>query len=229
VTSTLSGAAAAPHLARQRGPISLPVALLMPVGPLAIALLRFLLPYYTASTNTAMAADVASAQGRESAVLWLGYIGMLTLVPGVLALAHLTRAAAPRLTAWGTGLAVAGYLSLGGLLASDHILWSGASAHAGTSTTTAFLDHAHPTIGIQLGVFVVGHVIGTVLLGIALYRSGRVPSWAGIALAVSQPLHFVATVILGSNVVDLIAWLLTAIAMAVAAKALLAEKVDTSG
>ena len=203
--------------------IPLSVALLMPVGPAAIALLRYLLPYYTADTSTAMASSVAASPGRQSAVLWLGYIGLLTLVPGVIALAHLTRATAPRLTAWGVGLAVPAYLSLGGLLSSDQLLWSGHAARVSTSTTGSILDHAHPTVGISLGVFVAGHVIGTVLLGIALYRSGRVPTWAGVALAVSQPLHFCAAVIFGSNVLDLIAWSLTAVAMAVAARALVAE------
>jgi len=40
---------------------------------------------------------------------------------------------------------------------------------------------------------------------------------------VSQPLHFVATVILGSPTLDLIAWSATAVGMAMAARALLQE------
>lgn len=219
--ATIAGRPAIAPATRRAIPLS--VALLMPVGPAAIAVLRYLLPYYTADNNAAMASSVAHAPGRQSAVLWLGYIGVLTLVPGVIALAHLIRDTSPRLTAWGVGLAVPAYLSLGALLASDQLLWSGQAAGASTATTARLLDHAHPTIPIGLGVFVAGHVIGTVLLGIALYRSGRVPTWAGIALAVSQPLHFVAAVILGSNVVDLVAWSLTAIAMGVAARALVRE------
>ena len=207
----------------QRRGVPLAVALLMPVGPAAIALLRYLLPYYTESTNAGIASSAAASPGRQSAVLWLGYVAVLTLVPGVIALAQLTRSSAPRLTAWGVGLALAGYLSLGGLLSTDQLLWSAAAAGIDVRTTTSLLDQAHPTVGISLGVFVLGHVVGTVLLGIALMRSGRVPTWVGLTLAVSQPLHFIATVILGSNVVDLIAWSLTALAMTFAARGLLAE------
>ena len=198
-----------------------PVALLMPAGPAAVGLLRYLLPYYDESTNAGMAAAAAQQHGRQSAVLWLGFVAMLTLVPGVFALAQLTRRTAPRLTAWGMALAVPGYLSLGGLLATDQMLWSGHAAGLPGASTASLLDNAHPTLGLSLGIFVLGHVLGTVLLGIALARSGRAPSWAGLVLAVSQPLHFVAVVIVGSNTLDLIAWSLTALAMAVAALALL--------
>jgi hypothetical protein len=50
-----------------------------------------------------------------------------------------------------------------------------------------------------------------------------VPAWSGWAIAVSQPLHFVATVILGSPEVDFIAWGLTAVGMAMVARALLKQ------
>ena len=42
------------------------------VGPLAVALLRFVLPYYTASGNKDAATDIAANPGTESLVLWLG-------------------------------------------------------------------------------------------------------------------------------------------------------------
>lgn len=73
---------------------------------------------------------------------------------------------------------------------------------------------------VSIGVFVVGHVIGTVLLGLATLRSGRVPAWSAWALAVSQPLHFVATVVLGSPTVDFVAWALTAVGMTMVPRAL---------
>ncbi|MDQ3663291.1 MAG: hypothetical protein M3353_01335, partial [Actinomycetota bacterium] len=85
------------------------------------------------------------------------------------------------------------------------------------------LDGAHPTIDIQIVIFVLGHVIGTVLLGLALLRSGRIPGWAAWVLVVSQPLHFVATVILGNPTVDLVAWSMTALAMGFAGYAVLQD------
>ena len=199
------------------------LALMLPLGPAAVAVLRFVLPYYTAGTSAAVVAAAERQPGRESAVLWLGLVAVLTLVPGVYGAALLCRSAAPRLTAWAVGLSVPGYLCLGVFLATDHMLWSASQAGLSPSESAALFDAAHPTIGISVGIFVVGHVLGTVLLGLALVRSGRVPVWAGWATAVSQPLHFVATVILGSPLLDLFAWSLTALGMAMVARALLRD------
>ena len=150
--------------------------LLLPIGPFCIAALRYLLPYYTADNNVAIVQAVNDHPGRESAVLWLGLVGVLTLVPGLIAAAAILPPS--RLKAWAMGLAVPGYLCLGVLLAQDSLLWSGAHSGADPKQVTLLLDSLHPSMNVGLGVFVVGHVLGTVLFGIALLRSGRVPAWA---------------------------------------------------
>jgi len=195
--------------------------LLLPIGPFCIAALRYLLPYYTADNNVAIVQAVNEHPGRESAVLWLGLVGVLTLVPGLIAAAAILPPS--RLKAWAMGLAVPGYLCLGVLLAQDSLLWSGAHSGADPKQVTLLLDSLHPSMKVGLGVFVVGHVLGTVLFGIALLRSRRVPAWAAWAVAVSQPLHFIATVIAGSPTMDLIGWSLTGVGLAVVARALLAD------
>jgi hypothetical protein len=184
---------------------------LLPVGPLCVGLLRFLLPGYTADDGTASARAVLAHAGRESAVLWLGLVAMLTLVPGIYA----ARSFLPptRLRAWAMGLVVAGYLCLPALLASDLILWVGADQGLDPQVTGKLVDGVHPSFGVALGVFVVGHVLGTVLLGVACLRSRRLPAGICWALVVSQPLHFVTTVFLGLAWLDLLAWSLTAVAM----------------
>jgi hypothetical protein len=211
-------------VARRTVPLSVwAVVLLMPVGPLAVAVLRLILPYYTASDSAGVVAAVEAHPGRQSAVLWLSYLAILSLVPGVIAAARLCRDAAPRLTTWALALSVPGYLSLGAFLGSDHLLWSGHEAGLSAADRVALLDGGHPSIDVAIGVFVLGHVVGTVLLGVALLRSGRIPAWAAWAVAVSQPLHFVAAVVLGSPQLDFAAWSLTALGMAVVARALLCE------
>jgi len=200
------------------------VALLLPVGPAAIAVLRLILPYYTEGDAAGTIAAVDADPGRQSAVLWLAYIGMLTLVPGLIAAARICRVAAPRLTTWALGLAVPGYLSLGMFLGSDHLLWSVTDAGLSGADSVAVFEAGHLSIDVAIGVWVVGHVVGTVLLGLALLRSGRIPAWAGWAIAVSQPLHFVATVILGSPQVDFVAWSLTAVGMAFVAREVLKDR-----
>jgi len=197
------------------------IVVLLPVGPAAIAVLRLLLPYYTATDASDMVAAVQAHPGRQSAVLWLGYVGILTLVPGLLAATRVCRDAAPRLTAWALALAVPGYLSLGMLLGTDHLLWGANEAGLPTADRVGMAEAGHPSIDVALAVFVVGHVVGTVLLGLALRQSGRIPAWAAWAVTISQPLHFVATVVLGSPQVDFVAWMLTAVGMAMVARELL--------
>lgn len=196
------------------------VALLLPVGPAVIAALRLLLPHFGADDTAGMVAAVDAAPGRQSIVLWLAYVGILTLVPGLVAAAGICREAAPRLTAWALGLAVPGYLSLGIFVGTDHVLWSVTDAGLSRADAVSVVESSHPSLDVALGVFVVGHVVGTVLLGLALLRSGRIPVWAAWLLTVSQPLHFTATVIVVSPQLDFFAWSLTALGMAFVARAM---------
>jgi hypothetical protein len=216
VTATL-----APTTVRGTSWTTWAVVLLLPVGPAAIAVLRLVLPYYTASDTSAMVAAVEAHPARQSAVIWLTYIGVLTLVPGVIAAARVCQRGAPRLTAWALALSVPGYLSMGTFAASDHLLWSAHDAGLSGSDSVALARAAHPSVDVALGVFVVGHVVGTVLLGLALWRSRGVPAWAAWAVAVSQPLHFTATVVLGSPQVDFVAWNLMAVGMVLVGRELL--------
>jgi hypothetical protein len=60
------------------------------------------------------------------------------------------------------------------------------------------------------------HIVGAVLLGSAVLRSRSLPAVMGWLLVVSQPLHFVAAVILSNRLLDLVAWGATAVAFAAA-------------
>lgn len=181
------------------------------VGPLAVAGLRFLLPYYTAADSVDSARLVAGQSGREGAVLWLGLVATLTLVPGLLA----AREGLPpgRLRDWSVGLTVVGYLCLPVLLVADHVLWVAAAVGLPETTTGRLVDGLHPGYGVAVGLFVVGHVLGTTLVGVLCLRRHVLPTVVAWALVVSQPLHFLTTVVLGLAWVDLLAWSLTALAM----------------
>ncbi|MEO7981038.1 MAG: hypothetical protein ABI807_09130 [Sporichthyaceae bacterium] len=195
------------------------VALLMPVGPAAVALLRYNLPYLTTSDSKEAVAAVYADQGAESLVLWLGLVAVLTLLPGVYAVIRLTHRRSPRLSAAAVLLLVPGYLALAYLLSADVLVWTAAKAGVPQAQAVAMYGTAHPTSNIAAVVFVLGHVLGTVLLGIALWRTRQIPRPVAIALAVSQPLHFVAAVIVGSPTLDLFAWGLTTVGMTAAAVA----------
>ncbi len=196
-------------------------AVLLPLGPACIAVLRFLLPTFDAAPGREAVAAVAAQPGRQDAVVWLGTAGALLLVPAVLWVGRLTRRQAPVLTACAMALLVPGYVGLAMMIPGDTLLWWGVHEGVPAEQLAVLSTNGHPTVALHLVAFVVGHVVGTVLLGLALLRSGRVPRWAGVAAVVCQPLHFVAFVVLVMPVLDLVAWGLNTAAFAAAGVAIL--------
>ena len=175
----------------------LPTIGLAVVGPLSVGFLRLLLPYYTEPDSVASARSVAAHPGRESAVLWLGLIATVTLVPGLFAVRD--RFDPARLRSASFGLTVVGYLVLPVLLVGDAVLWAGQHEGLGATTTGHLLDGLHLSYDVGLGVFVLAHVIGTTLIGVLCLRQRRLPVALAWALTISQPLHFTATVVLGAR------------------------------
>jgi hypothetical protein len=197
------------------------IALLLPIGPAAIAVLRYVLPYGTVDDSAAITSRAMAEHGRMSLVLWLGFIAVLTLVPAAYFVARVTRPRAPRLTLVAMMLLVPGYLSLGWLTAEDQFLWSGAKAGLDAGAITRLVDSMHPSGAIAGVFFVLGHVLGTILLGTALWRSRAVARWAAVAVIVSQPIHFFAAVIVPNHTVDLVGWGLQAVGFAAVGWAIL--------
>jgi hypothetical protein len=139
----------------------------------------------------------------------------------VLFVARVAFREAPRLTSAAVLLMVPGYLSLGWLAASDATVLFAVRHGLSLADAAATYDSLHPAVLAAEAVFVVGHVLGTVLLGCALLRSSSVPRWAAVAVLVSQPLHFVAAVIVSSHELDLAAWGLNAVGFVAVSVAIL--------
>jgi hypothetical protein len=199
------------------------LALITPIGPLAVAGVRVLLPYRTTDDSRSVAAAVAAHPGAASAVLWLDLVAVLTLLVGVVVVSTVAVRAAPALGTMGAVLAVAGFGALSmGPIPADPTVEGAVRAGLDPATTARVLDAmaAHPSAQVATGLFVLGHILGTVLLGAALWRGRAVPVWAALALIMSQPLHFVFAVITPNSALDATAWLLTAIGFAAAGVAL---------
>jgi hypothetical protein len=200
------------------------LAILMPIGPLAIAVVRGILPYNTTDTDTAMAAKVAAHQGTQTIVIWLTFVALLTLIPGVIALGLLARRHAPRLGTAGLVLAYAAFACLfwSSVAGSDTVALGAAriGMHPGTTgVLLTSIGNIRP-VGLATGIFVLGHILGLVLLALALWRGHAVPVWAALLLGLSQILHFTFAVVAPIHVLDGCAWGLTAVAFAAAARAL---------
>ncbi len=201
-------------------------ALILPIGPAAVALLRFLLPYNTVDDVPTITNKIVDNLARGSLVIWLGYIAFLTLVPGAYFVGRLTRRRAPWLTAITLLLLVPGYLSLPWTAASDVFTWSAGTAGLDPATIAKAAEVTHGSTNLAGLVFVVGHVFGTILLGIAMWRTHVGPRWAAIAVMVSQPTHFVAAVIVSSHTLDLVGWGLQAVGFAAVGWAILRMRDD---
>jgi hypothetical protein len=198
------------------------LAALLALGPAAVAVLRFVLPYETSDDAAAIVAEVAADPAAQRLVLWAGLVACLTLVPGALVVLAAAHSRTPGLTTVTAVLLVPGYLALGsGAAGADLVVLAGLESgidHAALVDLVAAVLAA-PVTSVATTVFVVGHLTGTVLLGLTLWRArllGR--TWA-VLLAASQPLHLVAA-LTGNHLLDLLAWSLTAAAMAAVAPAL---------
>ena len=192
-------------------------ALIATVGPLSIAALRGLLPYDTVDDATTIAAKAAAHPTAQAAVLWLSYLALLTMPLAVLIVSRVAMRARPVLGTIAAVIAWIGFTGLAFLLTPDLTAQAATNAGLPTATTAVLLTaiDANPVASTALLLFVAGHILGTVLLGLALWPV--IPRWAAVGLIVSQPLHFVVAVIVPNHPLDTLAWILTTIGFTAAA------------
>ncbi|GAA1877771.1 hypothetical protein [Asanoa iriomotensis] len=143
---------------------------------------------------TEQLAEVAGTAVPAAAARTLVALLILLMPLAVLFAARLARRGAPRLAAIGGALSFlawsAGIASIGSVEAA---YWHG-SRLEDRATVAALLDavSADGVYSTMLLMFVLGHLLGMLLLGIALWRSRAVPVWVGILFGLSPFLHAVA-------------------------------------
>jgi hypothetical protein len=195
------------------------LAALMPVGPAAVAVLRFVLPYDTPDPSSAVVAKIAADLPAAGLVLWLAFVATLTLVPGAVAALSCTWRAAPRLSLIAGALLVPGYLMLGFAGGgADAAVPAGVVAGIDPAVLVRLVDalETDPVAATSSTVFVAGHLLGATLLGVAMLRSRVVARPWAVAMMVSQPVHLLAA-LTGNHPLDLVGWGMTAAGMAAVA------------
>jgi Domain of unknown function (DUF4386) len=201
--------------------------LLAIAGPplaLYVAISRFLLPFDMSDSPEMIFEKLVAHPGFIMATVWIGLVLAPTCIAGVVAVGWLSRRRVPILTTIGLILAVIGYTCLAIGNSFGELSTALVGSHPEVDRATAYALGS----GLEMGpvssvtgtLFVFGHLIGTIILGLALWRSRAVPSWAALLLAVSQPIHL-ASVLLGNRPLDLIGWGGTALGFAAAGWALL--------
>jgi hypothetical protein len=182
-------------------------AVLMPIGPACVAVIRLVIP-----DDSAPAGDPVAELAALRLVHTFGIPAMFTLLPGIYAALHLTRRYRPVFTAWVAAFLVPAYLGMAALGAVDYFTLAAAEAGLDAQTTAQVTDRLWSLTIIPTVVFVVGHIVGTVLLGLVVLSSRLTPAWVAVLLMVSQPLHLVA-IVTGQPLLDLAAWGATALGM----------------
>jgi hypothetical protein len=201
--------------------------LLAIAGPslaLYVAIVRFRLPYDMSDAPEMIFDKLVAHPGFTMISTWIGVALAPTCIAGVVAVGWLSRRRVPILTTIGLILAVVGFTCLAIGNSYGELSTALVASHPEFDRATAYAVGS----GLELGavsnltgtLFVLGHLIGTIVLGIALWRSHMVPSWAALLLAASQPIHL-ASVLLDSRPLDLVGWGGTAVGFAVAGWALL--------
>lgn len=168
-------------------------ALCLACFPLLLLAATVIAPWHSAdeseSQSLAHAGDQAAAVNLADLLLFLG---VLLAVPGLLAVMRLTRARAPLASLVGGTLAVSG--AVAGMLqvVTDqyNVLLSPLAGTGGVAD--AVQSSSARVMTVVLVVFLVGTLVGTFLLGVALWRSHAAPAWTGLSFVLSSVAGFVS-------------------------------------
>jgi hypothetical protein len=172
------------------------------------------------SPDDSSASNVAKAVAHPTAMqaaAWLD-LTILFFLPALVVVAYLAQARSTRLGWVASVLAIGTTLpGIAYVLAPDAMYAGAIHGHVTAGSITAYNDTA--LVGVATIVFLFGHVLGLLLLGIALWRAGSVPRWAAVCLAAS-PFLEIGGVASGVRPVGALAYLLLTAAFGACAVAI---------
>ena len=125
-------------------------------------------------------------------------VGAVLVIFGTLALgAILSRSRAPRLALWGTLLAVAGQIlfMVPGTISTFATPAIGAAYLSGNREVMAL--EFSPVLTLITGVALLLVVVGNIVLGVAIWRSGVIARWAGLLWIIGTLVFYVLGAFLG--------------------------------
>lgn len=198
------------------------------VGGSIVSTVQYLVTPVDGSLDGAtLAAEVAQ---KHTAMAWAAGLDVpvvLLWVPAMLFLGYLAGALKTKLgLAGGLLIFVPLLAAVPGIVGLDYLAFV-ASGHGDQAAAGALLQGwlDSPLYGVTLLVYLVGHVLGFVLIGIALLRSRAVPAWAAVVIGVF-PIVEVATWDLGKAGV-LVSGVLGLVGLTVAARVLVTGRSAT--
>jgi len=158
------------------------------VGPISVALGSLFQQVHDGdSTSTALRRIAAHPGAAHAAIVF--DVGAIAMIPATLFLMQLARDRAPRLAIIGGAIAFIGWtVGVASFVGTDVLQYHAAQAtdHAAALALVDKVNH-DPILGSLVGVFVVGHLLGMLLLGIGLWRARAVATWAAFLSTSCHP------------------------------------------
>jgi hypothetical protein len=123
------------------------------------------------------AAELSSIAGQPGAATLsagLGFVALVLMVPAYLAMARPLWDRHPRAALAGTSLSIAGVFGLVALLGSAPVTVAMVQGGADRATMVALTDRYEGSVlvGVWVGLMLLGSVVGPLVLGVTLWRSG---------------------------------------------------------
>ncbi len=191
------------------------------VGPAALAATFAAWPSYSADTAAEAVRSAASHPTALDVSTWLTVPVIICMIPAMLAAGRVARRGAPLLSLCGTALAVLGWAAVYAPIAIDSVARQAASEPGQPAAVIHLYDrfeNADLGLSLAFGFFIVGHVVGTALVGVALWRSRSVQRWGAALVIAGALLHPVARVALDSRPLDVLGALLLTAGLAAVAR-----------
>ena len=205
------------------------IAVALPIGPLLVTILRGVMPYWTNDDTPTIIAKSLAHPDAMNTMAWISLFLMPPLVISMLAIGYVARRGAPVLATIGATISFLAYVNWSVAGNTDLMVHTAGQKGIDPDTINRFIDATqnNAIAGISTFGWVIGHILGMVLLGIALLRARAVPRWVAIALMVSQPMHLVSAVIVPSRLLDVtLGWGLTTVAFTAVAVVILRTRND---
>jgi hypothetical protein len=186
-------------------------AVILPIPPTAVAIGRM---FGTDDSDTRRTLDlIATNPDRQFTFALLGFIALLALVPAFLAAGALSRRRTPVLTTVAVGVNLVAYVGAFAMGAIDNLYLIGALLPPEQRDVAAIVIDkmwSSGIPGVSTSLFVLGHILGAMLMGLALRGSIATVGW--LAMLLTTPMHVLAFVVLQMPALDLAAWLLMTLA-----------------
>lgn len=194
------------------------------LGPLGVTAIRAVMPYWTDDTPAEMVAGFAADPGAAAAMNWLSLVVTPFLLLSALAMGFVARRRAPVVATWGAAVLFGAY-ALGSAVSAPDVLVAallGRGDDQASVAATAALLMDHPPMLTGALAFVVGHLVGMVLVAVAVVRAKVVAWWVGAVIALAQPVHVVSAVVVPNRLLDVVlGWGATTLGYALVARAVL--------